>query len=84
MKDREANLVLALLVGILALAGPRRTRPLSAFLYGLFLSRAHGAGARRVERTVVGLFDQRKSVIARVDVLEALVDGLVTAAQETA
>lgn len=62
--------VLAVSAGILMLAGPRRTRPLAGFFYGVYLSRAHGAGRARLERVVHDVFEQRKSVTARVEVLE--------------
>lgn len=62
MTDRDANRALALIAGIAALAGPRRTRPLAGFLYGLTLSRAQGASRRRLEATLVRLFDERQSV----------------------
>lgn len=74
MTDRDANLVGALMAGIAALAGPRRTRPLAGFLYGLWLSRAHGAGRDRVAgeigQTIGGLFAEKTSVAARLDELE--------------
>jgi hypothetical protein len=69
--NRDANRVLALLAGLVALAGPRRTRPLAAFLYGAFLSRVAGHGRRRLEAELLRLFDERTSVGARVAELEA-------------
>jgi hypothetical protein len=55
------------------LAGPRRTRPVAGVLYGLLLSRAQGASRRNLDATVRGLFDQRSSVLLRVEALEQLV-----------
>ena len=66
----DENRTLALMAGIAILAGPRRTRPLAGFLYGLFLSRAHGAGRDRVAAELVRLFDERTSAHARIDSLE--------------
>lgn len=48
-KDADVNRVLAVFAGLIALAGPRKTRPLAGVLYGLFLSRVHGAAKRRLE-----------------------------------
>lgn len=62
--------LLALVAGVAALAGPRRTRPLAGFLYGVMLSRTHGAGRQRLEATIVRLFDERKSALARLDALK--------------
>lgn len=73
---------LAVIAGVTILAGPRRTRPLAGFAYGLFLSRAQGAGLRRIERVVHDVFEQRKSVTARVDMLSVsheILDGRVAA-----
>ena len=66
----DENRTLALMAGIAILAGPRCTRPLAGFLYGLFLSRAHGAGRDRVAAELVRLFDERTSAHARIDSLE--------------
>lgn len=44
--------VLALIAGLVALAGPRRTRPLAGVLYGVALSRVHGAAQRRAQQRV--------------------------------
>lgn len=46
--DAQATRTLAVFAGVAALAGPRQTRPLAGFLYGLLLSRAHGAGVNRI------------------------------------
>lgn len=74
----ENSRAVAAVVGVVALAGPRRTRPLAAFLYGAALSRAHGAARERTLHQigdVIGrLFDERTSVGARVDDLELRVD----------
>jgi hypothetical protein len=71
--DRDDR-VLALVAGIAALAGPRRTRPLAGFLYGVALSRVHAAHHHRVEDAIVDLFSQRKALTPRVDTLDAHVD----------
>lgn len=71
MSDRDTNRAIAAIAGIAILAGPRRTRPLAGFLYGLTLSRAHGAGRDRLERTIARLFDERRSVGAQVEATEA-------------
>lgn len=69
--------VLALIAGILCLAGPRRTRPLAGLLYGAFLSRAHGAGLQRLSHeagdTIGRLFSERTSVAAELAELKAVV-----------
>lgn len=65
---------LAVIAGITMLAGPRRTRPLAGFAYGLFLSRAHGAGLRRLEGVVHDVFVQRKSAHARLDAQAESID----------
>lgn len=69
----DENRVLALLAGLIVLAGPRRTRPLAGVAYGLFLSRVQGAALRRVTGGIAGtiesLFDQRTSVGERLDLL---------------
>jgi hypothetical protein len=70
MSDRDRNLYAALIVGAVILAGPRRTRPLAGFLYGLVLSRAQGASNRRLEQTMTRLFAERESAHRRIDVLE--------------
>lgn len=71
----------ALLLGAVALGGPRRTRPLAAFLYGVAISRAHGHARDQMGReigAVIGrLFSEKTSVGIRVDALEARVDELV-------
>jgi hypothetical protein len=73
--EREAIGVLAAVAGIAALAGPRRTRPLAGFLYGVALSRVHGAARAHLERTLLRLFDERASVHARLDEVERLLGG---------
>lgn len=70
----DDNRTLAVIAGITMLAGPRRTRPLAGFAYGLFLSRAHGAGLRRLEGVVHDVFEQRKSVTARVELAHGRID----------
>lgn len=54
--------MLAFVAGITLLAGPRRTRPLAGFFYGVGLSRAQGAGLQRLERTIERLFHERESI----------------------
>lgn len=76
MTERDANRVLALLAAVAMLAAPRRTRPLSGFMYGVFLSRAAGASRVRIESTILMLFNQRNSVMDRVKTLEEWVDAL--------
>lgn len=65
--DGEAMRVLAAIAGIAALAFPRRTRPLAGVLYGVALSRVHGAGRDRLERELHRLFDERASAHRRID-----------------
>ena len=74
--DRERDGFLALVAAIAVLAGPRRTRPLAGFLYGLVLSRGQGAARERLENTLLRLFDERRSIGARVDELRERVDGM--------
>lgn len=62
LTDRQINGFLALCAGIVCLAGPRKTRPLAGFLYGLFLSRGQGGARARLEATLLRLFDERESV----------------------
>ena len=71
--NRDVNRIAALVVGLVALAGPRRTRPLAGFLYGALLSRVHGAGLRRLEAELLRLFAERNAIAPRVD---ELVEGL--------
>lgn len=66
LDDRAVMGALAVVAGITVLAGPRRTRPLAGFLYGVALSRVHGAGRARLEATLLRLFDERSSVARRV------------------
>lgn len=73
--DRDANRVLALAAGLALLSAHRRSRPLAGVLFGVFLSRAHGAGLARLEATIGRLFDERQSVIRRVEKLEARLGG---------
>lgn len=61
---------LALIAGVACLAGPRKTRPLSGFLYGAFLMRAAGVRARAYEDTTLNLFSQRVHLIDRIEVME--------------
>lgn len=74
--DRNTR-TLAVFAGVLALAGPKRTRPLSGFLYGCLLSRAHGAARDRqldgVRAVIERLFSEKTSVGTRVDQLEVVV-----------
>lgn len=74
--ELEQRRMVAALAGGLLLAGPRRTRPLAGFLYGVALSRVHGAARDRLFTETVErmgeLFAQRTSVGARVDRLEAI------------
>lgn len=76
MSEREEMRILALAAGIAVLAAPRRTRPLAGFLYGLLLSRAHGAALRRVDATMRDLFSQRTSAHERLALLEEAVEEL--------
>lgn len=46
--DSTVLRTLALAAGLAVLAGPRRTRPLAGFLYGVALSRVHGAARHRL------------------------------------
>jgi hypothetical protein len=66
----DENRLLALMAGIAILAGPRRTRPVAGFLYGVFVSRAQGAGLRRLEGELLRLFDERNGAHRRIDPLE--------------
>jgi hypothetical protein len=66
---RELDGFLAVVAAIAVLAGPRRTRPLAGFLYGVVLSRAQGAARERLENTLLRLFDERNSIGARIDAL---------------
>lgn len=70
IEHRDANRVLALVAAIAILAGPRRTRPVAGFLYGLFLSRGHGASRERLEATLARLFGERESAQRRLDAIE--------------
>jgi hypothetical protein len=74
--ERQALGVLATVAVIAGLAVSRRTRPLAGFLYGLALSRAHGAAQNHLETKVLRLFDQRASVHVRVAHLAGLVGRL--------
>jgi hypothetical protein len=76
VSDRQALGVLAIAAGIAAMAGPRRTRPLAGFLYGVALSRVHGAGRQRLEMTLSRLFDERTSATTQIRHLKARVAGL--------
>jgi hypothetical protein len=69
--DRERDGFLALVAAIAVLAGPRKTRPLAGFFYGLMLSRAQGAARERLENTLLRLFDERSSIGGRIDALAA-------------
>lgn len=68
---RELDGFLAVAAAIAVLAGPRRSRPLAGFFYGLVLSRAQGAARERLENTLLRLFDERSSIGARVAALGA-------------
>jgi hypothetical protein len=74
-----ATRTLALLAGIAAAAGPRRTRPLAGFAYGVFLSRAQGAGMARVNDGASTAArrgaESHASHERRLDDLEAVVGG---------
>lgn len=74
--DRERDGFLAVAAAIAVLTGPRRTRPLAGFFYGVMLSRAQGAARARLEATLLRLFDERRSVGARIDRLVERVDGM--------
>src|SRR3954470_1802183 len=74
MTEREAKAYVALLAGAAVLAGPRRTRPLAGFVYGLTLSRAQGASRDRLERTLLRLFDERTSATAGVRAAHERID----------
>lgn len=76
LSDREVNGFLAVAAAIAVLAGPRKTRPLAGFLYGLVLSRGQGASRARLEATLLRLFDERRSVAGRVDELAGRVEGM--------
>jgi hypothetical protein len=84
ISDRDVNRVLALCAGIAILAGPRATRPLAGFLYGAYLSRIHGAQYRRLHADLLALFDQRRSVTARVDDLAARVEAIADRVERVA
>lgn len=74
--DAQATRTLAVFAGVAMLAGPRRTRPVAGFLYGLMLSRAHGAAVRRLQTTIARLFDERHGALRRIDELAERVDDL--------
>lgn len=74
MTRGEANRYVAALAGATVLAGPRRTRPLAGFLYGLALSRAQGSSRDRLERTMLRLFDERTSAIAAIRAAHQRID----------
>jgi hypothetical protein len=81
--ERETRRAVALLAGLLVLAGPRRTRPLAGFMYGLTLSRVQGAGVHRANDGIrytygvlLQLFDEKTSVGDRVADLAARVHDL--------
>jgi hypothetical protein len=73
---KDDTRTLALWAGVLMLAGPRRTRPLAGFAYGVLLSRAHGAHARRLDGVVADVFEQRRAITPRVERLEGRVRAL--------
>jgi hypothetical protein len=62
----------AVLTGLVTItyATPARWRPALALATAVLLSRQHGRDRRRLERTMLSLFDQRGSVQARVDEIE--------------
>jgi hypothetical protein len=65
--DRAAVETAVALLGIAALAVPRRTRPLAGVLYGVALSRVHSAADRRIYATITRLFDERQAVSRAID-----------------
>jgi hypothetical protein len=70
----DDNRTLALVASVVLLAGPRRTRPLAGYLYGLFLSRAHGESLKAAQTAAVAtmgrLFDEKTSVGQQVEALQ--------------
>lgn len=72
----DDNRLMAVIAGLLILAGPRRTRPIAGFLYGAFLSRVAGAGRNRIMAELLRLFDERQSVGVRVSRVEGHVSVL--------
>lgn len=62
----------AVLTGLVAItyATPARWRPALALTTAVLLSRQHGRDRRRLERTMLRLFDERGSVQRRVDEVE--------------
>jgi hypothetical protein len=62
----------AVLTGLVAItyATPARWRPALALATAVLLSRQHGRDRRRLERTMLRLFDERGSVQRRVDEVE--------------
>lgn len=81
MTDKHTLQALGGLAAIAVLAGPRKTRPLAGFLYGVVLSRAHGFAVERLDREFGRLFDERQSAHRRLDTqgktLELLEDRLI-------
>jgi hypothetical protein len=70
LDDRAVMGALAVVAGITVLAGPRHTRPLAGFLYGVALSRVHAAARARLEATLLRLFDERSSAHAAISALD--------------
>lgn len=72
-QQREDLVVVALMLGV-AYATPRRARPALTLTVAVLLSNQHGRDRARIERELLGLFDQRNSLRALVELVTEELD----------